>query len=86
MQKVLLLPVISGLKSCIFTSRLIVFNETLASMKEKEVKGGKISTVKDKHYAVVWDESTAGRNKEHVANAFLSLIKERDACDYFLGR
>lgn len=80
LQKVLLLPMISGLKSCIFTPRLVVFNETFASIKEKELKEGKVSTAKDKHYAVLWDESTAGRNKEHVTNAYLSLIKkERDA-------
>ena len=47
LQKVLLLPVITGLKSCIFTPRLIVFNETFASMKEKEVKEGKVAKVRD---------------------------------------
>lgn len=32
---------------------------------------------------MVWDESTAGTNKEHVANAYLSLIKkERDAKEF----
>lgn len=67
---------ISGLKSCIFTPRLVVFNETFASIKEKELKEGKVSTAKDKHYAVLWDESTAGSNKEHVTNAYLSLIKK----------
>lgn len=83
MQKILLLPIIRGLKSCIFTPRLIVFNETFASMKVKEVKEGKMSTVRDKHYAEVWVESTAGRTKEYVANAFLSLIKkERDVHDF----
>lgn len=79
MQKVLLLSMTTDLKSCILTSRLIVFNKTFASIKEKEVKEGKVSTEKDKHYAVMCDESTAGRNKEHVTNTFLSLIKkERD--------
>lgn len=42
MQKVLLLLIITGLKSCIFIPRLIVFNETFATTKEKEVKEGKI--------------------------------------------
>lgn len=83
MQKILLLPIINGLKSCIFTPRLVVFNETFASIKEKEMKDGKISVVKEAHYATLWDESTAGGNKEHVINAFLSLIKkERDANEF----
>ena len=83
MEKVLLLPGTVGLKSCIFTPRRTVFNETFASMKAKEVKEGNISVVRDKHYGVLWEESVAGRNKEHVANAFLSLIKkERDANEF----
>lgn len=32
-------------------------------------------------YAVVWDKSTTGRNKEHVTNGYLPLIKERNAND-----
>lgn len=35
LQKVLLLPILPESKTCFFTSRLVVFNETFASLKLK---------------------------------------------------
>lgn len=49
---------ITGLKSRISVPQLIVFNETIATMGEKDIKEGKDCKVQDKHYAMVRDEST----------------------------
>ena len=70
MQKVLLLPIVHDMKACIFTPRLVVFNETFAEMKEREKKT---------HYLCVWNESQAGRKKEDIARAIYKVFqKERD--------
>jgi hypothetical protein len=70
LQKVLLLPYLHDLKSCVFTSRLVVFNETFARM-------GNHCT--GKHLLAVWDESIAGRKKEDIASAYHSMVeKQRD--------
>ena len=59
LQKVLL-PVLCDLKSCIFTLRLVVFNETFARMG-KDIRSDK------KNFLLVCDESTAGRKKDDIA-------------------
>ncbi len=68
LQKVLLLPLMHDLKVCVFTPRLVVFNETFAELKPK----GQVK----KHNLVVWDESEAGRKKEDITSAFYKVIKE----------
>ena len=50
-------------------------------MKEK-MKEGNVSKVRDKHYALV---STAGRNKEHVANAYISLLLKKEGMQRILS-
>ena len=70
LQKVLLLPRMPDLKSCIFTSRLVVFNETFAMMGSQSKKV---------HYLAIWDESISGRNRCDIASAFNKVLqKERD--------
>ena len=74
LQKVLLLPRMQDLKSCIFTSRLVVFNETFAMMGSQSKKV---------HYLAVWDESISGRNRCDIASAFHKVLqKERDRQDF----
>ena len=77
LQKVLLLPVLRDLKSCIFTSRLVVFNETFARM------GKNIGSDKQ-NLLLVWDESTAGRKKEDIASAYHTIIDHHRDADTFV--
>jgi len=73
LQKVLLLPRMPDLKTCIFTSRLVVFNETFAMMGSTDPGNSKV------HYLAVWNESISGRNRSDIASAFHKVIKkERD--------
>jgi len=73
LQKVLLLPRMPDLKTCIFTSRLVVFNETFAMMGSMLPGNSKV------HYLAVWNESISGRNRSDIASAFHKIIKkERD--------
>lgn len=72
LQKVLLLPILPESKTCFFTSRLVVFNETFASLKPK---GNSI--------CVLWHEAIAGRKGENITDSILALIEhERDAIDF----
>lgn len=65
LQKVLLLPIIPESKTSFFTSRLVVFNDTFASLKPK-----------GKGYCVLWHEAVAGRKGENITDAILVLMKE----------
>lgn len=68
MQKVILLPRMPDIKETFFLSRLIVFNQTFASLKKN-----------DSHYLIIWHEDIAARNAEDVTSAFLSFfLKNRD--------
>ncbi|RUS68512.1 hypothetical protein EGW08_023726 [Elysia chlorotica] len=64
LQKVLVLPKIDQFKSCVFASRLIVFNETMSELG----KGGRDT-------AVLWHEAIAGRKDEDISSAFHMFIK-----------
>ena len=77
LQKVLLLPVLHDLKSCIFTSRLVVFNETFARM-------GKDICSDKKNFLLLWDESTACRKKEDIASAYHTIIDHHRDADTFI--
>ena len=77
LQKVLLLPVLRDLKSCIFTSRLVIFNETFARMG-KDIRSDK------KNFLLVWDESIAGRKKEDIASAYHTIIDHHRDADTFI--
>lgn len=70
MQKVVLLPRLPDVKESFFTSRLITYNETFASMQKKE----------GRHNLILWHEGIASRRAEDVASAFISFLKlNRDA-------
>lgn len=72
LQKVLLLPILPESKTSFFTSRLVVFNETFATLKPK-----------GKGYCVLWHEAIASRKGENITDAILALIKEeRDVTDF----
>ena len=74
LQNVLLLPRMPDLKSCIFSSRLVVFNETLAMMGSQSKKV---------HYLALWNESIIGRSQCDVASAFYRIFqKERDSLEF----
>jgi len=68
LQKILLLPRLPTHKVAIFCPRLIVMNETFASV------GGKKDNIN-----VVWNESTAGRSAKEVSCAFMKFLKIIDS-------
>ena len=55
MQKVIVLPRITGAKAALFTERLIVFHETFAPL------GGESS---EKPFGAMWYEGITGRSAE----------------------
>ena len=63
MQRVFLIPIMKA-KSCYFTSRLQVYNETFASL----------SGTAD--VCVVWHEATTGRGAADVASAYVLFMEE----------
>ena len=71
MQRVLLVPIMKG-KRAFFTSRLVCFNATFAS----------ISGQRD--ICVVWNEATAGRNADDVASAYAFFIEHHPEYKHFL--
>lgn len=62
MQKILILPKMST-KNSYFVSRLVVMNETFASLKN----GGK-------NYCVLWHEATNSRGAAEVASTYYKII------------
>ena len=65
LMKVLLLPVIPGSKRCIFTPRLVTFNETFAALGPQS---------KQDSFAFVWHEAEAGRPASVIADVFFNFI------------
>ena len=61
MQKVILLPKMT-LKEQFFVSRLVVFNETFASVKD------------DGDYVILWHEAISGRLAVDVASTYIRCI------------
>lgn len=68
MQKVLLLPKMS-LKSSVFVSKLVVFNETFASLLNHD----------ENNICVLWHEAISGRLAEDVASAYLAIMQRASA-------
>ena len=66
MQKVLMLPKMS-IKEHFFVSRLMVFNETFASISEKD------------DICVLWHEAISGRDADDVASAYAAVMQKSDA-------
>ena len=74
LQKVIMLPRIQGCKSVMFTRRLVVFNETFATVGCEE-KG----KIKRKNISVIWHEACAGRKAEEIASTMkMAIERERD--------
>ncbi|CAH1115776.1 unnamed protein product [Psylliodes chrysocephalus] len=70
LQKVIMLPRIDGFKRVIFSKRLIVYNKSVVALG---------STKKLPPFAVLWNESICGRNKEEIIIAFFSImLSQRD--------
>ncbi|XDV29395.1 hypothetical protein PO909_032529 [Leuciscus waleckii] len=71
LQKVIMLPRMPGVKTAIFTRRIVAYHETFASVGKK---GNKKHTI-----SVVWHEGMAGRSAQEIASAYvMALEKERD--------
>ena len=74
LQKVMMLPRLPGVKSCAFTRRIVVFNETFAGLGTSS-----------NNVAVVWNESVSGRNADDICSAYWNFFKrERDAKSFIL--
>ena len=74
MQKVILLPVMIGVKTCIFTRKLVTFHQTFATLG-----GEKLG--KRKPIGVIWNEAVSGRNDEDLTSVYIRYIhdvKNRD--------
>ena len=71
MQKIIMLPHLPGLKTALFTRRILMVNQTIAPLGGQS-KGGK-------PLAYLWHEGIQGRNDEDVASVlikFLSTLKD----------
>ena len=69
MQKVMLLPYMTGNKLCAFTSRLVCFHETFAPLGDQKQKTGKQQV-----RAVLWHEAIAGRSAAEVTSVFVTAL------------
>ena len=69
LQKVIMLPRMTGVKTCAFTRRIIAFNETFAEL-------GKAKS----NVVVLWNESVGGRSASEICSAFWNFLinKVRD--------
>ena len=65
MQKVIMLPVVMGVKKCIFTPRLTAYHFA-------PLGGKKISRAKPT--GVIWHDGIAGRNDEDVTRAYIRFL------------
>ncbi|KAK5906851.1 hypothetical protein CesoFtcFv8_004759 [Champsocephalus esox] len=71
LQKVIMLPRMPGVKSAVFTRRIVAYHETFASVGKKTNKKNTIS--------VVWHEGIAGRSAAEITSAYAAALeKERD--------
>lgn len=70
LQKVIMLPHMPGVKSAVFTRRIMAYHETFASVGKKK------NTI-----SVLWHEGMAGRSAAEMTSAnTTALEKERDVC------
>ncbi len=77
LQKVIMLPRMPGIKTAIFTRRIIAFHETFAFMSARRTHIG----VRNINIAVIWHEAIAGRNQEEIASTCVKAIeRDRDVC------
>lgn len=74
LQKVMLLPIMPNTKTCFFTSRLVIFNHTFATLNPNALENS---------YCVVWHEAISGRKAEALVDALMRVIRrERDVTDF----
>ena len=73
MQKAIMLPRLPGVKTCVFTRRLVLFHETFAPL------GGKC---RRKAVGVVWHEAVREHNAEDVASSYVKVMKLAAYWDY----
>ena len=72
LQKVIMLPRMPGVKSALFTKRIVAYHETFAVVGNAEKN-------KDKHVSVVWHEGIAGRDADDITSTYeIALLHERD--------
>ena len=91
MQKVIMLPGITGVKGALFTKRLIVFHETFAPLggqsSGKPSVAGTYSKIlclpkmRDYENIVLWANKYSGRNKNWVLYMFCYEVNRRDGPD-----
>lgn len=68
MQKVIMLPRMPGVKTAVFTKRLVAFHETFAPLGSFSKAKGVMPT------GVIWHEGISGRNAEDVASTYVKII------------
>jgi len=71
MQKIIMLPRMPGIKTCVFTRRLVAFHETFAPL------GGRERSSQAQPLGIVWHEGIAGRNADDVMSCFSKAIKHK---------
>ena len=67
MQKVVMLPRMPGVKTCIFTKRLIAYHMTFAPVNGMKQKKGK-------PVGIIWHSAIRGRNDEDVTSTYIKYI------------
>lgn len=73
LQKVIMLPVMPGLKKAIFCKRIVMFNETFAPLGGK--RNGKAT-------GVIWHEGIRGRTGQDVASVFVTFLRKQEEAKY----
>ncbi|KAK5915997.1 hypothetical protein CesoFtcFv8_001540 [Champsocephalus esox] len=68
LQKVIMLPRMPGVKSAVFTRRIVAYHETFASVGKKTNKKNTIS--------VVWHEGIAGRSAAEITSAYAAALEK----------
>ena len=65
MQKVIMLPRLPDVKTCVFTRHLVLFHETFTPLGEK---------CRGKVVGVIWHEAVSGRNAEDLASSYVKAM------------
>ena len=77
MQKVLMLPHLPGMKTALFTRRIIMINQSIVSV-------GEFSEIPDqekKAKGYIWHEAIQGRKAEDVSSVIIKFINESSCRD-----
>ena len=71
MQKVMMLPYLPGIKTALFTHRILIINQTIAPVGGIECGG-------EKPIGYLWHEAVRGRNDEDVASVVIKFLTSRN--------